>query len=80
MTEDETDTALTEAETDTMTEPETGAETEPETGQEDLVENRVTFVIGDTDSDGNYYVRQEDSPQVHVMNADVLEIYEHSGE
>ncbi len=66
-----------ETETETATEDE---ETETEAAAEDddaeagdAEQHTLTIRIGDRDGDGNYYVQQEGSYQVHTLEASVLE-------
>lgn len=69
-TAEETEADTTEAaetETEEVTE-----ETEPET-EIITVEKTLNLYVGDTNEDGNYYVKQEGSSQVHVMAASSLE-------
>ncbi|MDO5539311.1 MAG: DUF4340 domain-containing protein [Eubacteriales bacterium] len=47
-----------------------------EDGTEDLSsveQHTLTFRIGDTDPEGNYYVQQEDSEEVHTLSDSVLD-------
>lgn len=74
-TEDETDadssseeTESSDTEEEAATEAASEEESETETEQEvELVAHTVTFYIGDTDDSGNYYVRFEDSSEVHTL-------------
>lgn len=55
----------------------TGAESEEESETEteesvERIERTVTFLIGDTDSNGDYYVRLEGSAQVHTFSSDIV--------
>ncbi|MCD8075941.1 MAG: DUF4340 domain-containing protein [Lachnospiraceae bacterium] len=55
----------------------TGAESEEESETEteesvEMIERTVTFLIGDTDSNGDYYVRLEGSSQVHTLSSDIV--------
>ncbi|MCD8335889.1 MAG: DUF4340 domain-containing protein [Lachnospiraceae bacterium] len=68
--EDETEAADTEA-SDAETESEEESETETEERVE-TVERTVTFLIGDTDANGDYYVRLEGSAQVHTLSSDIV--------
>ncbi|MCD7744455.1 MAG: DUF4340 domain-containing protein [Lachnospiraceae bacterium] len=61
--ETETEDAEEEAESESETETEDSVET---------IERTVTFQIGDTDDNGNYYVRMEDSLEVHTISSTVL--------
>ncbi|MCC8137803.1 MAG: DUF4340 domain-containing protein [Clostridiales bacterium] len=71
-TEDEAETE-TEAATEAETETEDGAETETETETEvEMIERTVTFLIGDTDDNGDYYVQMEGSTEVHTISESVL--------
>ncbi|MCC8051490.1 MAG: DUF4340 domain-containing protein [Clostridiales bacterium] len=65
---DETDA---ESETESAEEAETETETETESGVE-TIELTVTFLIGDTDDSGNYYVQMEGSTEVHTISSSVL--------
>ncbi len=52
---------------------ESEAESESETEDSvETIERTVTFRIGDTDDNGNYYVRMEDSLEVHTISSTVL--------
>ncbi|MCC8066769.1 MAG: DUF4340 domain-containing protein [Clostridiales bacterium] len=62
----------TEEETETVTEAadeeeETESETETET-----IELSVTFLIGDTDDNGDYYVQMDGSTEVHTLSSSVI--------
>ncbi|MCD8346794.1 MAG: DUF4340 domain-containing protein [Lachnospiraceae bacterium] len=68
--EDEAEDAETEA-SDAEAESEEESETETEESVE-TIEKTVTFLIGDTDSNGDYYVRLEGSAQVHTLSSDIV--------
>ncbi len=72
---------VTEEESEEESEDGTGEEeTETETETQYLVYD-VTFAIGGTDDEGNYYVQMEDSTEVHAFPADTLDtILDCSGE
>ncbi|MCC8102778.1 MAG: DUF4340 domain-containing protein [Clostridiales bacterium] len=68
--EDETEDAETEA---SASEVESEEESETETGESvETIEQTVTFLIGDTDSSGDYYVRLKGSTQVHTLSSDIV--------
>ncbi len=80
-TEEETETediaAETDAETDVNSETESAEEAETETETEtesevEMMELTVTFLIGDTDDSGDYYVQLEGSTEVHTISSSVL--------
>lgn len=59
------ETAVAEsADTETETSPETETETD-----ENVVLHTITFKVGDNDADGNYYVQQDGSTEVHIFNS-----------
>ncbi|MCD8398351.1 MAG: DUF4340 domain-containing protein [Lachnospiraceae bacterium] len=65
--EDETETEAADTEAESEEESETETEESVET-----IEKAVTFLIGDTDSNGDYYVRLEGSAQVHTLSSDIV--------
>jgi len=65
--EDETETEAADTEAESEEESETETEESVET-----IEKTVTFLIGDTDSNGDYYVRLEGSAQVHTLSSDIV--------
>ena len=70
--ESETDEEETGTEQDQTEETETETEAETETI---TVTNTVVLLIGDTNEDGDYYVKQKDSQEVHTMSESALETF-----
>ncbi len=76
-TEEETESEEAADETDADSEIESAEEAETETETEtesevETIELTVTFLIGDTDDSGNYYVQMEGSTEVHTISSSVL--------
>ena len=65
----------TEGESEGETEEESEQETEKESEEETEAGKQctLTFRIGDQDPEGNYYVQQENSAEVHTLSANILE-------
>ncbi|MCD7819301.1 MAG: DUF4340 domain-containing protein [Lachnospiraceae bacterium] len=67
--EDETDEEESETESETENEEESETETETEV---ETIELSVTFLIGNADENGDYYVRMEGSAEVHTLSESLI--------
>lgn len=75
VSEEETTEAATETETATeaVTEAATETETETETEEPKTIEVTTTLLIGNTNDDGDYYVKLADNDGVYTMSESTLE-------
>ena len=72
----EAETGESETGTESVTEAEAAeseTETETETEEPKTVERTTVLLVGDTNEDGDYYVKLPDNPEVHTMSASALE-------
>lgn len=74
VSEEETTTeAVTETETATEAATETESETETETEEPKTIEVTTTLLIGNTNDDGDYYVKLADNDGVYTMSESTLD-------
>lgn len=72
--EEEEKVVSEETETETFADLETETESETEI-EPQMVQRELTFYVGDTDENGNYYVQLEGSTQVHTVGATAMEAF-----
>lgn len=72
--EEEEKVVSEETETETFADLETETESETEI-EPQMVQRELTFYVGDTDENGNYYVQLEGSTQVHTVEATAMEAF-----